>query len=450
MHYAVKTLGCKVNQIESLHLAETLEELGFKPAEAGNGVDLCVINTCTVTAKTDSQCRQMIRRMVRENPGARVVVTGCYAAVAEEAIRAIPGVGAVMGNAEKGRARSALAREVILLQNGSGTLSSSAVSHRNPPVLSGIRDQAGLITGAGGRSRAFVRVQDGCQSFCAYCIVPYARGPVKSEDPDRVAAQFELLVDQGYPEVVLSGIHLGAYGTDRRERQGLAKLVRRLLLIPGEFRIRLSSVEATEVDANLIDLVMGEEKICRHLHIPLQSGDNQLLQRMKRPYSREAYEELVRGLRDRDPRMALGTDLIVGLPGETDESFEDASAFIAALPLTHFHVFPYSRRDGTEAAAMAGQVSAAVKKERARCLRELCGEKHTAFLSSMVGQTLDVVAIGDSEKTDGPIQVLSDNYMEGVLSDSGGSGAGRAGIFPVAVADRSGGRLVVEEVRHGS
>ncbi len=447
MHYAVKTLGCKVNQIESLHLAETLEGLGFTAAGAGDEVDLCVVNTCTVTAKTDSQCRQMIRRVVRENPRARVVVTGCYAEVAEKAVRAIPGVSGIMGNEEKGRARSVLAREAAGLQAGAPPIFSSAVSDGGLPVLSDGGEQAGLITGAGGRSRAFVRVQDGCQAFCAYCIVPYARGPVKSDHPDRVAAQVRLLVEQGYPEVVLSGIHLGAYGTDRGERQGLSKLVRRLLSIPGKFRLRLSSVEPTEVDDGLIDLVMGEEKICSHLHIPLQSGDNQILCRMKRPYTREAYGDLVQRLRDRDARMAIGTDLIVGLPGETDESFERASAFIGGLPLTHFHVFPYSRRDGTEAASMAGQVSTAVKKERARRLRELCGEKSAAFLSSMVGQTLDVVAIGDSETTDAPMRVLSDNYLEGVLHGSGGA---RSDIFPVAVVESGGDRLVVQEVRHES
>ncbi len=448
MHYAVKTLGCKVNQIESLHLAETLEGLGFKPAAAGDGVDLCVVNTCTVTAKTDSQCRQMIRRVVRENPGARVVVTGCYAEVAENAVRASPGVSGVMGNEEKGRARRVLAREAVTLQAGLRPIFSSAAVDGDFHLLSDRGERDGLITGAGGRSRAFVRVQDGCQSFCAYCIVPYARGPVKSEHPDRVVTQVALLVEQGYPEVVLSGIHLGAYGMDRGEREGLSKLVRRLLSIPGEFRIRLSSVEPTEVDDGLVDVVMGEEKICSHLHIPLQSGDNQILRRMKRPYSREVYGELVQRLRDRDPRMAIGTDLIVGLPGETDASFENASAFIAGLPLTHFHVFPYSRRDGTAAAVMEGQVSTAVKKERSRRLRDLCGEKKAAFLNRMVGQTLDVVAIADSRTTEEPTRVLSDNYLEGVLSGSGGA---RSGIFSVAVVDNSAGdRLIVQEVHHES
>lgn len=447
MHYAVKTLGCKVNQIESLHLAETLQALGLKAAGTGDDVHLCVVNTCTVTAKTDSQCRQLIRRMVRENPGARVVVTGCYAAIDEKAVRTIPGVSGVMGNREKGRARELLAREAAALRNGSSPIFSDTTSDSDLPLLSDSGEEAGLITGAGGRSRAFVRVQDGCQSFCSYCIVPYARGPVRSEDPDRVARQVKILVEQGYPEIVLSGIHLGAYGVDRGERQGLSKLVRRLLSIPGKFRLRLSSVEPTEVDDVLIDLVTQEEKICSHLHIPLQSADNRILHRMKRPYTREAYEDLVQRLRDRDRRMAIGTDLIVGLPGEKDEAFERASAFIADLPLTHFHVFPYSKRHGTEAASMEGQVSTAVKKERARRLRELCGEKTAAFLKSMVGQTLEVVAIGESKTAGEPIRVLTDNYLEGVLGCADRAGSG---VFPVAVVDSLGHRLVVQGVGHES
>ncbi len=429
MQYTIKTLGCKVNQVDSTCLAETLEELGLTRAPEGERADFCVVNTCTVTAKTDTQCRQMIRRAVRENPGAQVVVTGCFAEIDPDAVRSISGVDLVLRNTEKRHAREILAGE---LQTGKLVRQFKEESLENGKSL---------VRSRGERARAFVRIQEGCESFCAYCIVPYARGPVRSESEEWIMDQVRALVEKGFAEIVLTGIHLGAYGLDRSEVHGLSKLLRRLVRIEGDFRIRLSSIEPTEVDAELVDLVTGEEKVCNHLHIPLQSGDREILKRMKRPYTTEEFSELVFRLRDKDPEMGIGTDLIAGLPGETDDSFERSCEWIAGLPLTHFHVFPYSPRPGTEAASMDGQVSAVVKKERAARLRAVCGQIKRVFLRRMSGKVLKAVQTSDTSVS--PLNVLTDNYLEGSLLKLAQP---LSGIFSVKVSGINDDKLIINRV----
>ncbi len=432
MYYTIKTLGCKVNQIDSMRLAESLEEIGLAEAPPGESAALCLVNTCTVTARTDTQCRQMIRRLVRENPGARVVVTGCYAQTNPEAVRTIPGVARVLANREKGEARRILRG---LVSDHPERVAEAPAGRR-----SAVRPGEPMRR-VNGRSRAFVQVQDGCNAFCAYCIVPFGRGPLKSEDPDTVVRQVEMLVDQGYPEIVLSGIHLGAYGMDRREPNGLARLLRRLVRIPGAWRVRLSSVEPREVDDELIALVTGEAKICPHLHIPLQCGDTAVLRQMGRPYSREEFAELVFRLRELSDRMALGTDLIAGLPGESDRSFENSCEWLRALPLTHFHVFPYSARPGTAAATMDGQLSPARRKERAARLRAIGRRLQSDFVRRMKGRVLRVVPISDGELAGTPLKVLSENYLEGFISDPP---TPMGGIFAAKVSRTDGSRIFLE------
>ncbi len=442
MRYTIHTLGCKVNQVDSVFVAETLEGLGLKEAAKGEPADLCIVNTCTVTARSDTQCRQVIRKMVRENPEARVVVTGCYAEMDPNAVRSIPGVSMVIGNRDKRRIREILVGSLRICQRGFEKGEIPIRSAEKDPVCDEA-DGPELIQGAGGRSRAFVMVQDGCQAFCAYCIVPHARGPLKSVDQEQSVDQVRALIEKGFSEIVLSGIHLGAYGADRHERQGLQRLLRRLVRIPGDFRIRLSSIEPAEVDDELMDLVTGEEKLCNHFHIPLQSGDNEILRRMRRPYTREAFSELVFRLRDRDPEMGIGTDLIVGLPGETDGSFELACQWIAGLPLTHFHIFPYSQRRGTEAYAMEGQVDHADKKERAARLREICRAMQVKFLNGMKGKTLRAVLTSKPEPSKKALSVLTSNYLSGRLMDMGEP---PSGIFSVKVSGISDDKLWVHRI----
>ncbi len=440
MQYSVKTLGCKVNQVDSLYIAEALEELGLQRVTGGEPAEVCIINTCTVTARTDTQCRQMIRRAVRDNPGAHVIVTGCYAEVDPAAVMAIPGVSRVLGNQEKRFAKEILARDLIPIQDGQTPEKRTPSPDENEGIHG---DTERLVHGSGGRSRAFVRVQDGCHAACAYCIVPVARGPVKSEDPVQVVKQVRMFTDLGFPEIVLSGIHLGAYGLDRHEKQGLVNLLRRLIRISGEFRIRLSSIEPMEVCGELIDLVTEEEKICNHLHIPLQSGDDSILGRMRRPYTTVQFAELVLELREKEPLMGIGTDLIVGLPGETDESFDQTCEYVDSLPLTHFHIFPYSIRPGTEAATMEGQVESAVKKDRSARLRVRCQNKKEKFMHQMPGTMLQAVPISSPDSPDRSCRVLTSNYLEGIMTCTSGA---HSGIISVKVSGFSGDKLLVNKV----
>ncbi len=443
MRYLIKTLGCKVNRIESEQLSEALDAQGYRPAAKGETADLCILNTCSVTARTDTECRRMIRRLIRENPEARIMVTGCYAETDPEAVRAVPGVERVVGNREKGRIHEILAGDAGIpgmvqsrkdiscpAEDGEGSSGSGT---------------AELLERFGDRSRAFVKVQDGCEAFCSYCIVPLARGPYRSEDPERVVRQVEIFVRKGYSEIVLSGIHLGAYGADRRETGGVSKLLARLIRIPGDFRIRLSSLEPMEVDDSLVDMVTGEEKVCNHLHIPLQCGDDAILERMKRPYRTEQYADLVFRLRDLDPTLAIGTDVIAGFPGEDDAAFERSLQFLATLPLTHFHVFPYSVRPGTEAAGLDGAVPGKVKKERCRLLRELGSSKNRHFRKRMVGRILKAVSIGTTEYRGGALTLLTNNYLKASLHNPPKS---LFPVFPVKVSGLSDDMLLVKVVYH--
>ncbi|NOY53295.1 MAG: tRNA (N(6)-L-threonylcarbamoyladenosine(37)-C(2))-methylthiotransferase MtaB [Deltaproteobacteria bacterium] len=430
MRYLIKTLGCKVNQIESAQLAENLEREGYCPASEGEKADLCILNTCTVTARTDAECRRVIRRLVRENPGARIVVTGCYAETDPEAIKAVPGIDRVVGKGRNGGLSEIL-------------IDASLRAEREEKVS--VPRPSALLERFGNRSRAFVKIQDGCEAFCSYCIVPYARGRYRSEDPEQVIRQVETFVQNGYPEIVLSGIHLGAYGVDRREPGGLSKLLARLIRIPGDFRIRLSSLEPMEVDDALIDLVTGEEKVCNHLHIPLQCGDDAILARMKRPYRTERYADLVLRLRERDPAMAIGTDLIAGFPGEDDASFERSFQFLETLPLTHFHVFPYSVRSGTVAADLNGGVPGDVKKERCQFLRELGCAKNRRFRERMVGRTLQAVATGTAISRKSAPVFLTNNYLKVLLPHPQKS---LPLIFSVKVLQVSDDMLLVETAYH--
>ena len=418
MRYRIETLGCKVNQVDSWEMARALEARGWRRAGEGEAADLCIVNTCTVTARSDVQCRQVIRRCVRRDPGARVVVTGCYAEAQARAVGAIPGVAAVLSNRDKPRAAEIL----------TGTAAAASPPPAAPPP---------------GRSRGFVRVQDGCDAGCTYCIVPRVRGRPRSVPLERAVAEVEALVRGGTAEVVLTGIHLGAYGADRGEEHGLARLLQRLVEIPGTFRIRLSSVEPREVGPDLVSLVASEEKVCNHLHVPLQSADDRILARMGRPYTVGFYAALVERLRAADPGMALGTDLIAGFPGEGRRAFERAVERIAALPLTHFHVFPFSPRPGTPAASMHGGVDPPEIRERAALLRDLGRSKNLAFARSQVGRAGTAVLVAGRGRGGEGAEVLTANYLRGRLRP--GSRPGR-GVFPVKILEVRDDKVVVAGV----
>jgi threonylcarbamoyladenosine tRNA methylthiotransferase MtaB len=392
------TLGCKTNQFESAAMLESLRHAGYQIVPFDEGAELVIVNTCTVTAATDAQSRNLIRRARKLNNACRVVVTGCYAQVDPGALHDLPGVSLVIGNEEKQRL-------LDLLKNG----------HISTHVeVSDIRQAETVcmqpLTSFAGRSRAFVQIQNGCDAFCSYCIIPYARGASRSADPDEILRQVSGLVESGYREIVLTGIHIGGYGTGLQSSLTLNELVQRIEMKTRVHRLRLGSIEPTELTDELLDSVASSQVICPHFHIPLQSGDDDVLVRMGRDYDRDFFARLVLKIRAALPCAAICLDVITGFPGETDRKFENTFDLIAGLPITDLHVFPYSKRPGTPAAALPDQVSGSVSRERAARLRHLAAEKHRFFAENFFGQELEVVVEGGTKT--GFLKGISRNYLD--------------------------------------
>lgn len=407
---AVVTLGCKVNQCESAGIAEEAAARGMTVVPFEEAADCYIVNTCTVTAKTDYQSRQLIRRAIRKNPAAAVFVTGCYAQRAPAEIAAIPGVRIVAGNSEKEMLPALLAKLVA--------------EERQPVRVSDVRTDA-VFTRLGTTSfpehtRAFLKVQDGCNSRCTYCIVPQVRGRSRSLPPAELLSTVATLADSGYREVVLAGIHLGTYGGDLTPPAELAAIIRR---ITGECRIerlRLSSIEPREVSDELLALMASSTAVCRHLHIPLQSGDDGILAAMHRNYDARFFRGLVQRIIAAVPGAAVGIDVMAGFPGETETAFANTLRLVEEMPLAYLHVFPYSRRPGTAAAAMPGQIPEEEKKLRAERLRRIGTEKRRSFATRFIGTPLMVLTEGRTDKTTGFRLGFSDNYIPVALRNPAG------------------------------
>ncbi|MCL5808211.1 MAG: tRNA (N(6)-L-threonylcarbamoyladenosine(37)-C(2))-methylthiotransferase MtaB [Deltaproteobacteria bacterium] len=398
---AVATLGCKVNQCESAGISETMAVRGMTLVPFDAEADCYIINTCTVTGRTDYQSRQLIRRAIRRNPAAAVLVTGCYAQRAPEEIARIPGVRIVAGNAEKAR----LSDLIEELAAGKG-----------PEVHVGdIRNEASFsLLGTAvfpEHTRAFLKIQDGCDASCTYCIVPQARGASRSLRPAEIEEQIALLATRGCREAVLTGIHLGAYGRDLTPPTDLAAVVRRVAEAHPIERLRLSSIEPREVTDELISLIGSSGIVCRHLHIPLQSGDDGVLAAMNRDYDAAFFSHLIQKIHAAVPSLAVGIDVIAGFPGETEAAFANTLRLVEGLPLAYLHVFPYSRRPGTPAAAMPNQVPETEKKRRAEQLRRIGAEKRQTFAERFIGMPLAVLVEGRKEKSTGFSIGFSDNYI---------------------------------------
>ncbi len=382
---AYHTLGCKVNQYETEKIREALEKAGFITVPFSSRADAYVINTCSVTHIADSKSRAAIRQALNRNEDAYVVVTGCYSELEPAQIHRIEGVDLVLGNDEKDRIA-----EMIAARFGV-PISSDRLSVAVRPRL---------------RTRAIVKVQDGCDHFCTYCIVPYARSQKRSQPMEKALEEIRLLAGFGYKEIVLTGIRLGSYQDGNKS---LPDLIRAVAQIDGIERIRLSSIEPGEVDESLLD-AMSHAKVCRHLHIPLQSGDDNVLRRMGRPYTGAQYLSIVSRVRERLPGIGITTDVIVGFPGETEEEFENTCRMVDEVGFSRLHVFRYSPRKGTRAAAMPDQVDPVVKKERAECLKEKGLLAMRRFAESLIGQLKEVLV---ERKIDGKQLVgFADNYVE--------------------------------------
>ncbi len=393
------TFGCKVNQCDSAGLAQELAAQGWQEAPKEATPDLILVNTCTVTARADQQARQALRRLARDYPGVPLWVTGCYAQRAATELAALPGVQAVLGNREKARLASYLA---------------------NLPEKKPLWQQVSSLAGAGefqtwsvpfspGHTRARLKIQDGCEHHCTYCIVPQVRGPRRSLPPGEVAAALEQLAAAGYREVVLTGVNLGQYGLDLTPPTNLADLLAAVRSQPLPLRLRLSSLEPQEVTAALLRELAAFPGFCPHFHLPLQSGAAPVLAAMGRDYTPGAFREVVREINRHFPDAGLGLDVLVGFPGETAADFEATRSLVASLPVTYLHVFPFSPRPGTPAALM-DRVPAPEIQKRAQVMRELGQDKKSKFLEAQLGKTGEVLVEGPAPPS-GWLQGLSANYL---------------------------------------
>jgi len=403
MRIAITTLGCKVNQYDSAVIRERLEADHHSMVPFEEGAEFYIINTCTVTNRADWEARQLIRRAKRMNPEARILVTGCYAQVSPQEVARQTGVDFVVG----------LNRVDDLLRfvrdSDRPWGKEAEVSVGNPRHERGVR-----VLGARGlpdHTRAFLKIEEGCNYSCTYCIIPIARGRSRSVHEEEVLRQVRSLAQAGYKEIVLTGIHLGAYGYDLKPKTDLTHLLRRISEGGLISRLRLSSLDPREVTDSLLEFVSESEILCPHLHVCLQAGEDGTLRRMRRNYTTSFYRDLMARTRDLLPNAALGTDLIVGFPGESYEDFECSLEFLEGLPLTYFHVFPYSTRAGTVAAELPDQVPIEVKKERARRLRELGAKKKKKFYRQFIGSRVPVLVEQAVDEAKELYRGYSRNYL---------------------------------------
>lgn len=408
-HAIVTTLGCKVNQCESAAIGSHLTTAGFDTLKQDQAVDLVVINTCTVTGKAAMQSRQAIRQAMRQHPGAKIVVTGCYAQTAPQEIQSIEGVSLIVGHADKLRIAD------ILSQNASTTPQPQLIHQ----TISQHHDFAAMPSVApDGRTRAFLKIQDGCNAYCTYCIVPHARGRSRSMPIADVNTHLQKLGAVGHREVVLTGIHLGAFGKDLDPPRSLADLLDKITPACPVDRLRLSSIEPTEINERILaHMAHNATPLCPHLHIPLQSGDDQILKRMGRPYSREMFRDAIQKVKSKLPQAAIGVDVLVGFPGESEAAFQQTFDLIEALPVTYLHVFPFSARKGTPAAGFNDKIPENIIKARCRRLRQLGENKKEAFYRTQVGQRVEVLVETVHDTATGQPKGHSTNYLPVVLAD---------------------------------
>jgi len=410
---AFATLGCRLNQVDSQQLQAALEARGFSTVPFGDAADVVVVNTCTVTARAEVSDRQAIRRARRSNPDARVVVTGCWAQTSADEVARQPGVDLIVGNADKERLPRLL-EAVLQAPRGPALIEVGDVRAVGRVPLT---EHAGLAavpagTTALSRSRAFVKVQDGCQHRCAFCIVPQARGPSRSVLPERIVEEVRRLVETGRPEITLTGVDLGHYGADLVPRTSLAALLRELVELRGLRWLRLSSMLPAYFTDELLDVVTSAPSIAPHFHVPLQSGSDRVLRAMRRPYRAATYRRVVERLVDAFGVMGLGADVIAGFPGETEADAAETEALIDALPFSYLHVFPYSDRRGTEATTRGQHVDRATVARRAAGLRTLGAAKTAAFRRRLLGRAEDVLVLETRDRASGALVGLTGHYVE--------------------------------------
>ncbi|HMI50474.1 MAG TPA: tRNA (N(6)-L-threonylcarbamoyladenosine(37)-C(2))-methylthiotransferase MtaB [Candidatus Saccharimonadales bacterium] len=446
--FHIQQFGCRATQADGAALERQLRDRGYSAASDSGSAEIIVINTCTVTAAADSQARDAIRKMHAQNPQAQVIVTGCYAQRAPEELSALPGVSWVVGNSHKPQIPN-LITALVEAQHAAPELARSSASlgtsfpsdvfpaaalqaghsaeldpaqagndsRQSAKILTGnifaqsVLLAAPVLGGEGNHTRPTLKIQDGCNSRCSYCVIPFVRGRSRSLPPPTVIAEIARLANAGYKEVVLSGINLGTYGRDLASRVEFTDLLRRILDETSIERLRISSIEPLDVTQDLIDLFATNDRIAQHFHMPLQSGANRLLAAMHRWYRAEHYARRVQLIHDRLPHAAIGADVITGFPGETEADHAATMSFIESLPFTYLHVFSFSKRPGTKAASLANEVPPAAIKNRARQLRALSGSKSCTFRRSQAGRTLRVLTLRAEEHDAAHTPALSSSFL---------------------------------------
>jgi threonylcarbamoyladenosine tRNA methylthiotransferase MtaB len=402
---AIVTLGCKVNQFESEAMAEALEREGWELVPFGPSADCTIINTCVVTGRAEADSRRWIHRARRANPHGLLLAVGCFPQIDPSGVISL-GADGVAGNQEK----ESIPAIIEGMRHGEKPVSKvgDIMEAEAPPALQATRFRR--------HTRAFLKIQDGCDARCSYCIVPLARGRSRSIPPVHVLASLKGFQEGGYQEVVLAGIHLGAYGLDLAPKTTFLELLHQIETVETPGRIRLSSLEPQEVTPELVTFISSSRKICPHLHLPLQSGADEVLGRMRRPYTRTFFRDLVLDISEQIPHAAIGVDVMVGFPGEDEQAFNRTYDLLKELPLSYLHCFPFSPRPGTKAAGMPFQVGEREKKERAQILRRLSREKRRAFYSRFINHPLPFLIEHRREK--GMLRGISRNYIFCLLEGS--------------------------------
>lgn len=432
---AFYTLGCKVNQADTASMENLFLRSGHQLVSFDGEADVYIINTCVVTNTGQRKSRQTIHRAIRKNPNALIVVTGCYPQTAAEEVKAIAGVDMIIGNQD--RAQIVQLVEERLAHRQTDTL--DAV-HKLTASTAFEEMAAGDITD---KTRAFLKIQEGCNQFCTYCIIPYARGPLRSRSLESIRTETQRLISAGFKEIVLIGIHLGCYGKENPDGPTLYDAVKTVLDVPGVQRLRLGSLESVEVEPRLLTLMQEDARFCRHLHLPLQSGCDKTLQAMHRPYTTAKFKTLLADIKNRVPDIAITTDVILGFPGETEADFETTCKFAESCGFSKMHIFPFSARKGTPAEKFAGAVTEAVKKERADILGRIDETMHKAFLQAMVGQNAEVLF--EQPAGEDYFEGLTGNYQR-VFVKSGGRNLGGE-ILPVKITAFDGEKLLGEIIK---
>ena len=397
---AFHTLGCKVNQHDSAIMAALFQDAGYEVVDFNDLADVYVVNTCTVTHLSDRKSRQMIRHAARENPAATIVVCGCYAQTAKAELEALDEVDLIIGTNERHKVVEAVETfrqdhvKTAYMADDEELFYYEDLPHER----------------VSGMTRAYVKIQEGCDQFCAYCAIPYARGPLRSRSEQDTIDEISMLVERGYKEVILTGIHIGAYGRGvKDETCDLTGLCRRILDETAIERLRIGSLEGIEVTDALIEMIASDERMAKHLHLPLQSGCDRTLSAMRRPYDTEQFREMKRRIRGKVPNIAITTDLLVGFPGETDEDFKESLVFCNDIAFSAMHIFKYSMRSGTPAAAMPDQIDPQIKERRAKQMADVAQKNKLDYERRFVGQTLRILV--EEQTKDGLWTGHSSNYL---------------------------------------